>query len=169
AGGLRVAFHDGGFNTADAEFAGVTVTAQQDFVFGYSVVRDEPNDQAGAQFHGTAVWSLFAGRVPGRLRGIAPGAAYLLAKTEDVRTETRIEELNYVQALEWADSIGVDIVSSSLGYLRFDDGFTYTPADLNGHVAVTTVAAESAAAHGILVVTAGGNSVPALLPLVPTV
>src|SRR2546430_852449 len=128
--------------------------------------RDEPNDQPGAQFHGTAVWSLFAGRVPGRLRGIAPGAAYLLAKTEDVRGETRIEELNYVQALEWADSIGVDIVSSSLGYLQFDDGFTYTPADLNGHVAVTTVAAESAAAHGILVVTAAGNAGPGFRTLV---
>jgi len=142
------------------------VTAQHDFVFGDSVVRDEPNDQPGAQFHGTAVWSLFAGRVPGRLRGIAPGAAYLLAKTEDVRGETRIEELNYVQALEWADSIGVDIVSSSLGYLQFDDGFTYTPADLNGHVAVTTVAAESAAAHGILVVTAAGNAGPGFRTLV---
>src|SRR5207249_4238689 len=70
------------------------------------------------------------------------------------------------QALEWADSIGVDIVSSSLGYLRFDDGFTYTPADLNGHVAVTTVAAESAAAHGMLVVTAAGNDGPGFRTLV---
>src|SRR5256886_161284 len=166
ASGVRVAILDAGFNTADPAFAGVTVTAQHDFVFGDSVVRDEPNDQPGAQFHGTAVWSLFAGRVPGRLRGIAPGAAYLLAKTEDVRGETRIEELNYVQALEWADSIGVDIVSSSLGYLQFDDGFTYTPADLNGHVAVTTVAAESAAAHGILVVTAAGNAGPGFRTLV---
>jgi subtilisin family serine protease len=164
--GVRVAILDGGFNTADPAFAGVTVTAQHDFVFGDSVVKDEPNDQPGAQFHGTAVWSLFAGRVTGRLRGIAPGAAYLLAKTEDVRRETRIEELNYVQALEWADSIGVDIVSSSLGYLRFDDGFTYTPADLNGHVAVTTVAAESAAAHGILVATAAGNAGPSFRTLV---
>ena len=166
ASGVRIAILDGGFNTADPAFAGVTVTAQHDFVFGDSVVRDEPNDQPGAQFHGTAVWSLFAGRVTGRLRGIAPGAAYLLAKTEDVRSETRIEELNYVQALEWADSIGVDIVSSSLGYLQFDDGFTYTPADLNGHVAVTTVAAESAAAHGILVVTAAGNAGPGFRTLV---
>jgi len=166
ASGVRIAILDGGFNTADPAFAGVTVTAQHDFVFGDSVVRDEPNDQPGAQFHGTAVWSLFAGRVTGRLRGIAPGAAYLLAKTEDVRSETRIEELNYVQALEWADSIGVDIVSSSLGYLRFDDGFTYTPADLNGHVAVTTVAAESAAAHGVLVATAAGNAGPSFRTLV---
>ena len=78
-----------------------------------------------------------AGDVPGRLRGIARGASFLLAKTEDVRSETRVEEDNYVAALEWADSIGVDIASSSLAYLVFDNGFSYTPSQLNGDVAVT--------------------------------
>jgi hypothetical protein len=106
------------------------------------------------------VWSLFAGDVPGRLRGIARGATFLLAKTEDVRTETRVEEDNYVAALEWADSIGVDIISSSLAYLIFDNGFSSTPSQLNGDVAVTTVAVDSAARRGILVVTAAGNSGP---------
>ncbi len=164
--GVRIAILDAGFNTLDPAFSGVAVTAQYDFVFGDSIVRDEPDDQPGAQFHGTAVWSLFAATVPGRLRGVTRGAAYLLAKTEDVRSETRIEEVNYVHALEWADSIGVDILSSSLGYLNFDDGFTYSPADLNGHVAVTSVAAESAAARGILVVTAAGNGGPGFRTLV---
>lgn len=158
--GVRIAILDAGFNTLSPAFAGVTVTAQRDFVFGDSVVRDEANDRPGAQFHGTAVWSLFAGLVPGRLVGIARGASYLLAKTEDIRSETRVEEDNYVAALEWADSIGVDIVSSSLGYLDFDNGFTYTAAQLNGDVAVTTVAADSAAARGILIVTAAGNDGP---------
>ncbi len=164
--GVRIAILDAGFNTLDPAFAGVTLTAQHDFVFGDSVVRDEPNDQPGAQFHGTAVWSLFAGLVPGRLVGIARGASYLLAKTEDIRSETRVEEDNYVAALEWADSIGVDIVSSSLGYLSFDNGFSYTPAQLNGDVAVTSVAADSAAARGILVVTAAGNNGPGFRTLV---
>lgn len=164
--GVRIAILDAGFNTLDPTFAGVTVTAQHDFVFGDSVVRDEPNDQPGAQFHGTAVWSLFAGLVPGRLVGIARGASYLLAKTEDIRSETRVEEDNYVAALEWADSIGVDIASSSLGYLSFDNGFSYTPSQLNGDVAVTSVAADSAAAHGILVVTAAGNQGPGFRTLV---
>ena len=164
--GVRIAILDVGFNTLSPAFAGVTVTAQRDFVFGDSVVRDEANDAPGAQFHGTAVWSLFAGLVPGRLVGIARGASYLLAKTEDIRSETRVEEDNYVAALEWADSIGVDIVSSSLGYLRFDNGFTYTPSELNGDVAVTTAAADSAAARGILVVTAAGNEGPGFRTLV---
>jgi subtilisin family serine protease len=158
--GVRILILDGGFNTLHPAFAGVTVTAQRDFVFGDSVVRDEPDDQPGAQSHGSAVWSLFAGLVPGRLVGIARGASYLLAKTEDIRSETRVEEDHYVAALEWADSIGVDIASSSLGYLVFDNGFGYTPSQLNGDVAVTSVAADSAAAHGILVVTAAGNEGP---------
>jgi len=164
--GIRIVILDAGFNTLDPAFAGVTVTAQWDFVFGDSVVRDQPNDQPGAQTHGTAVWSLFAGLMPGQLVGIARGAHYLLAKTEDIRSETRVEEDNYVAALEWADSIGVDIASSSLGYLAFDNGFTYTPSELNGDVAVTSVAADSAAVRGILVVTAAGNNGPGFRTLV---
>ena len=158
--GVRIAILDGGFKTLDPAFSGVMVTAQRDFVFGDSIVRDEANDHPGAQSHGTAVWSLFAGLVPARLVGIARGASYLLAKTEDIRSETRVEEDHYVAALEWADSIGVDIASSSLGYLVFDNGFGYTPSQLNGDIAVTTDAADSAAARGILVVTAAGNSGP---------
>lgn len=164
--GVRIGILDAGFNTLDPAFAGVTVTAQRDFVFGDSVVRNEANDAPTAQFHGTAVWSLFAGLVPGRLVGMARGASYLLAKTEDIRSETRVEEDHYVAALEWADSIGVDIVSSSLGYLVFDNGFGYVPSQMNGDVAVTSVAADSAAARGILIVTAAGNEGPGFRTLV---
>ena len=161
ATGVRIALLDTGFDTANPAFNGITVTAQHDFVFNDSIVRDEPGkDVAGAESHGTSTWSLFAGDVPGRLRGIARGAHYLLAKTEDVRSETRVEEDNYVAALEWADSIGVDIVSSSLGYFSFDNGFSYTPSQLNGDIAVTSVGAEQAAQRGILVVTAAGNDGP---------
>src|SRR6185295_8980131 len=159
--GVRVALFDTGFDTQNPAFNGVTITAQRDFVFNDNVVRDEPGkDTAGVQFHGTATWSLFAGSLTGRLRGIARSATYLLAKTEDVRTETRVEEDHYVAALEWADSIGVDIVSSSLAYLIFDNGFSYPPSDLNGDIAVTTVAVDAAAKRGIIVVTAAGNEGP---------
>ncbi|MFN2570184.1 MAG: S8 family serine peptidase [Gemmatimonadales bacterium] len=161
ATGVRIAIFDTGFDTANPAFSGIMITAQRDFVFNDAVVRDEAGkDVGGAQFHGTATWSLFAGDVSGRLRGIARGAQFLLAKTEDVRSETRVEEDNYVAALEWADSIGVDIVSSSLAYLVFDNGFSYTPSELNGDVAVTTVAADSAARRGILIITAAGNEGP---------
>lgn len=158
--GVRIGIFDSGFDTQNPAFASITVTAQHDFVFGDSIVRNDSADVASAHFHGTAVWSLFAGDVAGRLHGIARGATYLLAKTEDIRTETRVEEDNYVAALEWADSIGVDIISSSLAYLVFDNGFSYTPSQVNGDVAVTTVAADLAAQRGILVITAAGNEGP---------
>src|SRR6266550_245680 len=161
ATGVRVGIFDTGFDTANPAFNGITITAQHDFVFNDDTVRDQPGkDVSGAQSHGTETWSLFAGEVAGRLHGIARGANFLLAKTEDIRSETRVEEDNYVAALEWADSIGVDIVSSSLGYLIFDNGFSYTPSQLNGDVAVTTVAADMAVQRGILVVTAAGNDGP---------
>jgi hypothetical protein len=165
--GVRVGIFDTGFDTANPAFNGVTIGAQHDFVFNDSVVKDEPGkDVAGAQSHGTSTWSLFAGNVPGRLHGIARGARFLLAKTEDIRSETRVEEDNYVAALEWADSIGVDIISSSLGYLSFDNGFSYTPSQVNGDVAVTTVAADMAAQRGILIVTAAGNDGPSFRSIV---
>jgi hypothetical protein len=167
ATGVRIALLDTGFDTSNPAFNGITITAQYDFVFHDDTVMDQPGkDAAGAQSHGTSTWSLFAGDVPGRLHGIARGARYLLAKTEDIRSETRVEEDNYVAALEWADSIGVDIVSSSLGYLAFDNGFSYTPSQLNGDIAVTSVGAENAAQRGILVVTAAGNDGPGFRTLV---
>ena len=155
--GVRIAILDTGFETEHSAFAGVAVVAQHDFVFGDSVVRNEAEDVSHASRHGTEVWSLLAAGWPTLIVGIAPAAEFLLAKTEDVRSETRVEEDNYVAALEWADSIGVDIITSSLSYLQFDGGFSYTIDDLNGDIALTTIAADSAAARGIVVVTAVGN------------
>ncbi len=158
--GITIAMLDTGFETELPAFAGANVIAQRDFVFDDSVVRNQPNDTAIASDHGTSTWSLLAAHVPGNVIGVAPAANYVLAKTEDVRSETRVEEDNYVAALEWADSLGAKIVSSSLGYLSFDNGFSYSYSDLNGDVAVTTVAADMAAQRGITVVTAVGNLGP---------
>ncbi len=150
--GVRIAMLDAGFNTAQPLMAGAQIIAQRDYV--------DSLDPAG-QAHGTATWSLLAARQPGRLVGIAPAAQYILARTEYTPTETRIEEDNWVAAVEMAESLSVNIISSSLGYLSFDNGFTYTYPQLNGDVAVTTVAADSAAARGTLVVVAVGNDGPA--------
>ena len=158
--GVRIAVLDTGFETELSVFDSATVVAQYDFVFNDSIVRNEPNDAADASGHGTSVWSLLAGVAPGTLLGIAPKAEYLLAKTEDVRSETPLEEDNFVAALEWADSLGADLVTASLGYLTFDDGSGYTYGDLNGDVAVTTRAADSAVARGLVVMTAMGNEGP---------
>jgi hypothetical protein len=84
----------------------------------------------------------------------------VLAKTEDITQEVRAEEDNYVAALEWADTLGVDISSASLAYFSFDDSTGYTPDDLDGDTAVITVAIDIAASKGITCVNAMGNSGP---------
>jgi hypothetical protein len=155
--GVRIAILDTGFETEHPAFTDVSVVAQRDFIFGDSVVRNQPEDDFRASRHGTEVWSLLAAGLPTQMLGVVPDADFILAKTEDVRGELRVEEDNYVAALEWADSLGVDIVTSSLTYTGFEDGFSYSFADLNGDVAVTTIAADSAVARGIVVVTAIGN------------
>ena len=159
--GVRVAMLDAGFDTQHPLMAGATIIAQRDFVYGDSIVRDQPGEAEGEMHHGTATWSLLAANVPGQMVGIAPAAEFLLAKTEFTVTETRVEEDNWVAAVEWADSAGAHVLSSSLGYRTFDDGFGYGVAVLNGDVAVTTVAADSAAARGMLVVVSVGNEGPA--------
>jgi len=142
--GVTIAILDTGFETGHPAFADASVIAQYDFVFGDSVVANEPDDDPTASFHGTAVWSLLAADVPGSVVGLAPDADYVLAKTEDVRSETRVEEDHWVAAIEWADALGARVVTSSLGYLEFiADGFSYSPEQLNGDVAVTTVAADA--------------------------
>jgi len=164
--GITIAMLDTGFETENPAFDSASVIAQWDFIFNDSIVRNEPGDVTTQSRHGTETWSLLAANVTGQIIGIAPNADYILAKTEDERSETRVEEDNWVAAIEWADSIGVDVVSSSVGYTSFEDGFAYAPEDYNGDVAVTTVAADSAAALGILVVNAAGNDGPAFRSLI---
>jgi subtilisin family serine protease len=158
--GVRIALLDGGFDTAHPLLAGARVIAQRDFVYGDSVVRDQPGEAQGEMAHGTAVWSVLASDSADVFTGVAPEADYLLAKTEYGPTETRTEEDNWVAGLEWAVGLGAQIVSSSLGYLTFDDGSGYARSQLTGDVAVTTIAADSAAAHGVLVIVAVGNEGP---------
>jgi hypothetical protein len=152
--GVRIALLDAGFDPANPYMAGAQILAQRDYV-GATV------PDTGGAAHGTAVWSLLAANRPGSLVGVAPDAQYILARTEYSPTETRVEEDNWVAGVEAAESLGVNIISSSLGYLSFDGGFTYSFAQLTGDVAVTSVAADSAAARGTLVVVAVGNDGPA--------
>jgi subtilisin family serine protease len=95
----------------------------------------------------------------GRLIGPAFAATFLLAKTEDTTSETPVEEDNWAAAAEWAEARGADVISSSLGYLTFDAPHrSYTPADMNGQTAISTKAADAAAARGVVVVNSAGNS-----------
>jgi hypothetical protein len=108
--------------------------------------------------HGTNVLSCLAGYESGRFVGTAYQGDFVLCVTEDVSTEYRIEEYNWLFAAEYADSIGVDIINSSLGYNTFDDPtMDYSYEDLDGKTAVISRAAGLAASKGILVVASAGN------------
>ncbi len=112
----------------------------------------------GAKYHGTKVLSVIAGFYPGTLIGVAPGARFILARTEKTVTtggnnfENQVEEDFWIEALEWASSHGVNIVSSSLGYADW-----YRRSDMDGHTAPISRAASKALDHNILVVNAMGN------------
>ena len=109
--------------------------------------------------HGANVFSLMASNRPGVLVGSAPHASYWLLKTEDSNTEYPVEEQFWTVAAEFADSAGVDMISTSLGYANFDNSiFNYSYAQRNGKTAMITLAADLAAKKGILVVVAAGNS-----------
>lgn len=126
-------------------------------------VRDFVNPMSGDPFeestHGMAVLSTMAANSPGLLVGTAPGASYWLLRSEDAGSEYIIEEDNWIAAAEFADSVGADVINSSLGYTDFDDGvLSHTYQDLDGNTARATRGADIAASKGILVVNSAGNS-----------
>ncbi|MFH1834328.1 MAG: S8 family serine peptidase, partial [bacterium] len=112
------------------------------------------------EYHGTYTFSALGGFTAGTLIGPAYRAQIALGRTEVVEGETRMEEDTYVAGLEWADSLGADVVSTSLGYLDFNDGFSYWLQDLDGRTAVTSRAAALLVRRGVVLVTAMGNEGP---------
>jgi hypothetical protein len=157
--GNRVRFMmiDTGFRKDHDALTGVRRIDEWDFVFGDGQTQNEPDDDPTQHDHGTTTWSVAGGFAPGILIGPAYGASFALAKTEDIRSETRVEEDHYVAALERADSLGVAVTSASLNYLCFDSGFCYVFEDKDGDTAVITVALDIAASRGILCVNSQGN------------
>ena len=134
----------------------------RDFVRGGTVVQDTVAVPSIYQ-HGQWTLSCVGGNAPGTFVGPAFGARFALARTEDSGSEKPIEMVNWLMASEWADSLGANIISSSLGYFTFPDsaGTSLTYAQLDGHTSIITRAVEIAAAKGILVVNSAGNGGPA--------
>ncbi len=157
--GVLVCVLDSGFRTTHAAFSGLSIVATRDFVHGDANVDDEPGqDSPGAGTHGTMTLACIAGLKPGTYVGGAFGAAVALGKTEDVADETPVEMDYWQFGAEWADSLGADVISASLGYFAFDSPFpSYSPADMDGRTTTVTRAASMAMRRGIVVVTAIGN------------
>jgi len=151
--GVLVGVFDTGFLTDHPVFEGIDIRAQYDFI-------DHEVDASGpGHEHGINVLSVIGGHSLGELIGPAYKATFLLARTEDAYSESRAEEDNWVAALEWADSLGVDIISTSLNYFNeFDDpAENYPLSALDGQTTIISRAANIAAERGILVVNSAGN------------
>jgi len=151
--GVLICIMDAGFHKDHEVFQHINIVAERDFIFNDDDTQIDPNNPFdSSDSHGTITWSNLAGFKEGKLIGPAFGADFLLAKTEYTISETRVEEDYWVAAAEWADSLGAQIISSSLGYLDW-----YTYEDLDGNTATITKAADRAVKLGIVVVTSAGN------------
>lgn len=153
--GVLIGVMDTGFDTSHSVFSHLRdderILATYDFINADSNIVDEPDAQ---RTHGTQVLSALAGFSEGSLIGTAFGSDFVLAKTEIVlgNVEIQAEEDNWVAAAEWMESLGVDIISSSIGYIDW-----YDTTQLDGRTAVITQAANMATSMGIVVVNAAGN------------
>lgn len=155
--GKIIAVLDAGFYAADqlTAFSHLWNTGKikgtRDFV--------EPEQNIfGSSAHGTYVLSVMAARRPGELMGTAVEASYWLIRTEESANEYRIEEYNWLAGVELADSLGADVINSSLGYTRFDNpGQDYIYSQLDGQTTVVARAANNAFERGMLLVNSAGN------------
>lgn len=155
--GIQIAVIDAGFENANnltaftSLFQSGRILGTRDFVSGgLSVYEDHQ--------HGTNVLSIIGGNIPDRLIGTAPEASYWLLRSEDDLSEYLIEEDNWVSAAEYADSAGVDIINTSLGYTVFDDPrMNHTYQDMDGKTTRISIAAGIAASKGMLLIISAGN------------
>jgi serine protease AprX len=156
--GMTIAMLDAGFLGYKTNPAFDSLRLQNRILGEWDFVANEQSvneDDA----HGAYCLSILAANRPGFIVGTAPHAKYYLFRTEDAGSEYPVEEQNWVAAAELADSLGVDMISSSLGYSDFDDAsFDHSYAQRNGNTCIITRAADLAAKKGMLVMNSAGNS-----------
>ena len=153
--GITMAIVDGGFQNVNTLTAFDAVREQ---ILGIYDTTDDTDSVTGTTGnHGVKCFSAIAAITPD-YQGAATATNYYLIRSEENKTESPKEMDNWVAAIELADSLGVDILSSSLGYAKFDDPQqTLSYSDMNGQTTRCSQAAQIAAAKGMLVVVAAGN------------
>ena len=157
--GMDIAVFDGGFRFADVLPAMAHLFEESRIIETHDFLNFTSPNVFDGSTHGTMVLSHMAGFMQDSLYGTAVEANYYLFQTEDVYREVRLEEDTWVQAAEWADSIGIDVINSSLGYSIFDEDYmNYSTSDMNGSTTRISQAAEICALKGTLVVNSAGNS-----------
>ncbi|MCK4661437.1 MAG: S8 family serine peptidase [Bacteroidales bacterium] len=155
--GIQIAVLDAGFSYVNSLSAFDSLWENEQIICTYDYVDNEDNVFEDHS-HGMWVLSIISANIPGELIGVAPKAEYLLFRTEDGASEYLIEEENWIAAAEYADSAGVDIITSSLGYSHFTDiSQNHTYADMDGNTTRISIGADIAASKGILVVISAGN------------
>ncbi len=155
--GMLVAVLDGGFSNVDIMPFFDSLRADNRLLEGIDLVDKDKNVYQSSS-HGSHVLSTMAANLPGMFIGTGPGATYVCVKTEDVRSELRIEEDNFVAGLEYADSLGVDVVNSSLGYTTFNvQDMSHKYKEMDGKTSRASIGADIASEKGMLVVVSAGN------------
>ena len=155
--GIMIAVLDAGFYHANILPAFDSLWIQSR-ILGHRNFVDDQQNIFESHPHGMYVLSIMGGNVPGQLVGTAPDASYWLLRSEDTSSEFLIEEDNWIAAAEFADSIGADIINSSLGYYEFDDSeMNHSYADMDGKSTRVSIGANIASSKGILVVASAGN------------
>ncbi len=157
--GMTIAVLDAGFLNVD-ELAAFDNLWDNGQILGYKDFVNPINSNIfNSHYHGAMVLSTMGAYLPGQMVGTAPMADYWLLRSEDGDSEYLIEELNWVSAAEFADSVGADVINSSLGYTEFDDpSQNHTYADMDGNTTPITIGADIAASKGMIVVNSAGNS-----------
>jgi serine protease AprX len=155
--GIDIAIFDAGFKNLNIIPAFVKHQGNGLLTYGYDLV-DLDNELTNSDNHGTSCASCFGSYDKGKYIGSAPKAHVTLFRTENGSNEYPVEELNWCKAAEIADSLGVDMITSSLGYNKYDDTtLSYTHKDLNGKTSYISLAAKTATEKGILVINSAGN------------
>ena len=153
-----IAILDGGFTNADIMPFFEKMRMDGRIIEGWDFV-DNDNTVYESSSHGSQVLSVMGADLPGLFTGTAPKATYVLFKTEDVRGEYLFEECNWIAGVEYADSMGVDIINSSLGYTTFSDlTMNYKYLDMDGQTSLASKAADIAFSKGLMIVSSAGNS-----------
>lgn len=155
--GMAIAMLDGGYFSYKSNKAFDSIRLNGQILGEWNFVNNIQNTDASSG-HGMNCLSTIAANRPGIMVGTAPHAKFWLLLTEDVFSEYPIEEVNWAAAAEFADSVGADVISSSLGYQDFDNSvFDHLYADRNGNTSIVTRAADLAAKKGIIVMNSAGN------------
>ncbi|HCE55450.1 MAG: S8 family serine peptidase [Lutibacter sp.] len=155
--GMQIAIIDAGFPNVDNFAAFKRIRDNNQILGGYDFVNRSANFYTGSS-HGMSVLSTIAGYLDNQFIGTAPEAKFYLFISEDYSNETPLEESLWVEAAEKADSLGVDVINTSLGYTTFDNpNYNYVYADMDGKTTFISRGAEIAFSRGMIVINSAGN------------